>query len=47
VDIEQNKKLVACGDTVVGRWSATGTHTGPLGALAPTGKALSIGVITI
>lgn len=40
-------ELIACGDTVVGRWSATGTHTGTLGALAPTGKPISIGGITI
>src|SRR5262249_35546202 len=30
---------VAEGDTVVTRWSATGTHTGPLGDVPPTGKS--------
>jgi steroid delta-isomerase-like uncharacterized protein len=27
------------GDTVVTRWSATGTHEGPLGGAPPTGKS--------
>jgi hypothetical protein len=27
--------LIVCGDTVVGRWSATGTHTGGLPGVAP------------
>ena len=39
--------LIAGGDTVVGRWSATGTHTGPLPGLEPTGKRIAIGGITI
>lgn len=39
------EELLECGDTVVGRWSATGTHTGPL--LEPTGKRIAISGITI
>src|SRR6187402_2972701 len=33
---------IAQGDRVAFRWHATGTHTGPLGAAAPTGKTVSI-----
>lgn len=29
------------GDTVVARWSWTGTHRGPLGPIPPTGKRVS------
>jgi len=39
--------LIATGDTVVGRWSATATHTGQLPGVAPTGKRIAIGGITI
>jgi len=39
--------LISAGDTVVGRWSATGTHSGPLPGLAPSGKRIAIGGITI
>jgi steroid delta-isomerase-like uncharacterized protein len=39
--------LIASGDIVVGRWSATGTHTGQLRGVAPTGKRIAIGGITI
>ena len=41
------EELIAVGDTVVGRWSATATHTGPLSGVAPTGKHIEIGGITI
>lgn len=41
------EELYACGDTVVGRWSATATHTGSLPGVAPTGKKISIGGIQI
>jgi steroid delta-isomerase-like uncharacterized protein len=41
------EELIASDDTVVGRWSATGTHTGQLPGLAPTGKRIAIGGITI
>jgi steroid delta-isomerase-like uncharacterized protein len=39
--------LIAHGDTIVGRWSATGTHTHPLPGVAPTGKRIAISGITI
>jgi predicted ester cyclase len=34
--------LIAEGDKVVVRWSVQGTHTGPLGDIAPTGRRVSI-----
>jgi len=40
-------ELIVSGDTVVGRWSATATHTGPLPGVGPTGKQINIGGITI
>lgn len=40
-------EVVGTGDTVVGRWSATATHTGQLPGVAPTGKRIAIGGITI
>lgn len=39
--------LIVSGDTVVGRWSATATHTGQLPGVSPTGKRIAIGGITI
>jgi predicted ester cyclase len=30
------------GDLVAFRWTATGTHTGPLGAAPPTGKPIVV-----
>jgi steroid delta-isomerase-like uncharacterized protein len=33
---------VVQGDRVAFRWSATGTHTGPLGAAPATGKAVAV-----
>jgi predicted ester cyclase len=39
--------LIVSGDIVVGRWSATATHTGQLPGTAPTGKGITIGGITI
>ena len=39
--------LHVCGDIVVGRWSATGTQTGPLPGLEPTGRPIALGGITI
>ena len=30
------------GDRAAFRWSATGTHTGPLGAAPPTGKSVAL-----
>jgi len=40
-------ELIVAGDTVVGRWNATGTHTGALPGLAITGKPIAITGITI
>ncbi len=40
-------ELLVSGDTVVGRWSATATHTGSLRGLGPTGRRIVIGGITI
>jgi len=34
-------------DLVAGRWRATGTHTGPLPGLAPTGRPIAITGITL
>jgi predicted ester cyclase len=39
--------LVASGDRVVSRVHMTGVHTGPLPDLPPTGKAFSMGMITV
>lgn len=33
---------VSAGDRVATRWMATGTHTGPLGPVPPTGKRIQI-----
>lgn len=41
------EELQACGNTVVGRWHATATHTGPLPGLEPTGREISISGIQI
>jgi steroid delta-isomerase-like uncharacterized protein len=41
------EELIVSGDTVVGRWSATATHTGTLPGVAATGKSIAIGGITI
>ena len=39
--------LIETDDIVIGRWSATATHTGKLLGLAPTGKSIQISGITI
>jgi steroid delta-isomerase-like uncharacterized protein len=42
------EELIACGSSiVVGRWSATGTHTGALPGVAPTGRPIAIRGITV
>jgi predicted ester cyclase len=41
------EELIGAGDTVVGRWSATATHTAQLPGVAPTGKRIAIGGITV
>lgn len=38
---------VAEGDKVVTRWRSSGTHTGNLGGMAPTGREFAVGGITI
>jgi steroid delta-isomerase-like uncharacterized protein len=39
--------FIVSGETVVGRWSATGTHTGPLPGVEATGKSIAMGGISI
>jgi steroid delta-isomerase-like uncharacterized protein len=41
------EELIDGGETVVGRWSATGTHEGPLPGVPPTHRRIAIGGITI
>ncbi len=41
------EELIATGDTVIGRWSATATHTGQLPGVEVTGNRIAIGGITI
>jgi predicted ester cyclase len=33
---------VGAGDRMAFRWHATGTHTGPLGGVAPTGRSVAL-----
>jgi len=40
-------ELMETKDTVIGRWHATGTNTGALPGLSPTGKPIAISGITI
>lgn len=39
--------FIVSGDFVVGRWRATGTHTGAMPGLPPTGKPIAVSGITI
>ena len=39
--------LVAEGDYVVGRWTASGTHRGPWGGVAPTGRGATFSGVNI
>ena len=39
--------MIAEGDRLVSRWTATGTHKGPLMGIAPTGKRITISGIEI
>jgi steroid delta-isomerase-like uncharacterized protein len=41
------EELLVSGDRIVGRWSATGTHTGDLPGVPPTGKGIAISGITV
>src|SRR5215203_6362105 len=36
------QEQVVAGDKVTTRWTAEGTHTGPLGDIAPTGKPIHV-----
>jgi steroid delta-isomerase-like uncharacterized protein len=39
--------LVGEGEFVVGRWTASGTHTGPWGGIEPTGKTANLTAVNI
>ena len=39
--------ILADGDFVVGRWTATGTQTGPWGAIEPSGKPIEFSGVNI
>lgn len=40
-------ELIEAGESIVGRWRATGTHRGPLPNLPPTGKRIAISGISV
>ena len=42
-----NFDQMAEGDRVVSKWTAQGTHSGPLDGIAPTGKSVTVTGITI
>ena len=41
------QELLSAGDCVVARWVGTGTHSGELMGVPPTGKSLSVDAISI
>ena len=44
---EHIEDIIAEGDRVVTRWTATGTHTGELRGIPPTGKQVTIAEVAI
>ena len=43
----QIEEIISEGDTVVARWTLTGTHTGPFLGIAPTGRRVRVGGMSL
>jgi steroid delta-isomerase-like uncharacterized protein len=43
----QIEEIVAEGDTVVARWTLTGTHRGPFLGISPTGRSVHVGGMSL